>query len=345
MQAENWRPADLPMENTTLNIKLILTLMALLSSAAWSAEEEQPLPISTPALQVALDRHGFSVGLIDGNNGSKTEVALADFKEAMAITNEIILRSKLDIDKIPAFKNYAISQVDLDQVGSAPLDWVAASRVDHMACESLIEVISEKFHVSEIYLRTINPEISDWNSTNVVGKTIKVPNVILRESSKTAAKLSVDCRQFRIRALDSEGRIMASFPCSVAMEGRTIPDGALKVTVCANNPTYTFDPKNYLESARAQEIGKRLLIPSGPNNPVGLFWISLNKPSFGIHGTPHPETIGCRESHGCFRLANWDVVRLGRLIASGTPVEVTGLGKPKASKTVAPEPLTPVQSE
>lgn len=307
------------------------TLTAILTLTGW-AQEEAP-SLATAAFQVALDRHGFSVGLIDGNMGVRTRVTIEDFKKAQGIVDKNDLHTKLDIAGIPAFKSYVVTGEDLKQVGEAPLDWAAAARVKKMACESLPEVLSEKFHISEIYLRTMNPGITDWVSTNIVGKSIEVPNVLVKEVSLTAAKIAIDCRQFRIRALDSKGRIIASFPCSVAMAGRTIPAGALKVTACADNPTYTFDPKNYPESARALEIGKRLLIPPGPNNPVGLFWIGMNRPSFGIHGTPHPETIGSRESHGCFRLTNWDVLRLGRMITSGTPVEVTGLDEPKASES------------
>ncbi|MFM5906479.1 MAG: L,D-transpeptidase, partial [Novosphingobium sp.] len=48
--------------------------------------------------------------------------------------------------------------------------------------------------------------------------------------------------------------------------------------------------------------------------------IDLSKPHYGIHGTPHPETIGRAESHGCVRLTNWDVARLAQMVHSGTLV-------------------------
>ena len=59
------------------------------------------------------------------------------------------------------------------------------------------------------------------------------------------------------------------------------------------------------ESAELQAIGHKLILPPGPNNPVGVAWIGLNLPGYGIHGTPQPEFVGRTESHGCFRLANW----------------------------------------
>jgi lipoprotein-anchoring transpeptidase ErfK/SrfK len=64
-----------------------------------------------------------------------------------------------------------------------------------------------------------------------------------------------------------------------------------------------------------------LTIKPGPNNPVGLVWIDLTAPSFGIHGTPEPEKIGKTESHGCIRLTNWDALDLAGMVHKGTVVK------------------------
>jgi len=55
---------------------------------------------------------------------------------------------------------------------------------------------------------------------------------------------------------------------------------------------------------------------------VGTAWIGLDKPGYGIHGTPKPEEVGRTESHGCFRLANWNAELLMRYVTVGTPVRV-----------------------
>jgi lipoprotein-anchoring transpeptidase ErfK/SrfK len=61
-------------------------------------------------------------------------------------------------------------------------------------------------------------------------------------------------------------------------------------------------------------------VPAGPNNPVGVVWIDINKPHYGLHGTPDPGRIGYSASHGCVRLTNWDATRLAGLVSKGTPV-------------------------
>ena len=96
----------------------------------------------------------------------------------------------------------------------------------------------------------------------------------------------------------------------------------LHIAALAPNPNYTFDPVVFPESAEAQEIGRKLILQPGPNNPVGTMWFSLDKPGYGIHGTPKPEEVGRTESHGCFRLANWNAEYLHKLVNVGTPVFV-----------------------
>jgi len=112
------------------------------------------------------------------------------------------------------------------------------------------------------------------------------------------------------------------FPCSIAARFDKRPVGELHVIAIAPNPNYTFDPELFPESPEARQLNQKLILPPGPNNPVGVAWIGLDKPGYGIHGTPNPEQIGRTESHGCFRLANWDAEYLSHLVRIGMPVFV-----------------------
>ena len=83
------------------------------------------------------------------------------------------------------------------------------------------------------------------------------------------------------------------------------------------NPDYHYDPKFGWKTVKTKQ---KLTIAPGPNNPVGLVWIDLTAPSYGIHGTPEPDTIGKTASHGCIRLTNWDAVDLAAMAKPGTVV-------------------------
>ena len=78
------------------------------------------------------------------------------------------------------------------------------------------------------------------------------------------------------------------------------------------------------------ESTKPFTIEGGPNNPVGAMWIGLSQASYGIHGTSDPSRVSKSDSHGCVRLTNWDVERLGALVKKG--VEVQFIDGKQASK-------------
>ena len=74
----------------------------------------------------------------------------------------------------------------------------------------------------------------------------------------------------------------------------------------------TGDPKNFL--------GPLVM-------PLTAFSETLNEYAGGngrvaIHGTSFPQLIGTRASHGCIRMRNKDVTRLGRILRPGTPVTI-----------------------
>ena len=76
----------------------------------------------------------------------------------------------------------------------------------------------------------------------------------------------------------------------------------------------------------------RLKIAPGPNNPVGSTWISLSVATYGIHGSPDPNLVGKRQSHGCVRLTNWDAAELGKAVQKGVPVAFIGREKKAGAK-------------
>ncbi|MEI8196755.1 MAG: L,D-transpeptidase, partial [Phycisphaerae bacterium] len=105
----------------------------------------------------------------------------------------------------------------------------------------------------------------------------------------------------------------------VAKDKAKLPARDTSIKVMADNPQYTFDPKMWPDVTNVDRI---LQIPPGPRNPVGMAWIGLDLPGYGIHGNPKPELIGKTGSHGCFRLTNWDALRLYSLVHNGMKVKI-----------------------
>jgi hypothetical protein len=177
---------------------------------------------------------------------------------------------------------------------------------------------AEKYHCKQSYLRSINPGVESISS----GTVLNVPNLEPLVPTAQAASLRISLSDTSIEALDANGRIIGFFPCSIAADKAKRPNGALQVVSVVPDPDYTFDPSLFKEAAAQEHLTHKLLIPPGPRNPVGTAWIGLNLPGYGIHGTPEPENISRTQSHGCFRLANWNARTVLRMVKVGTPVEV-----------------------
>ena len=272
--------------------------------------------------QLALARLGFSSGSLDGLMGPQTGGAIRAFqrREGLPPTGELneSTRARLPAT-VPALVNYTVTTNDLARLQPLSKTWLGKSQQTALDYETVLEMLAEKSWSHPAYLRRINPEVAWTNVT--AGTVVQLPNVAPPPRTKAAfVRIQLEARVLQV--LDASTNVVAHFPCSIAQRVEKRPAGELHVAVAAANPNYTFDPEVFPESAEARQLRQKLIIPAGPNNPVGVAWIGLDLPGYGIHGTPRPEDVGRTESHGCFRLANWNAEHLLRLVSIGTPVVV-----------------------
>ena len=273
--------------------------------------------------QVALARLGISSGSIDGVIGSQTRAALLALQRKLGL-NETL---ELDVDTLtrlsldsPLLTNYIVTAEDLARLQPISKTWLGKSQQTALDYETLLELVAERGHASPNLIRRLNPAV-DW--TNVMaGTEIQIPAVEYPKPTTRAGFVVISLGEKKLEAFDANTNLLAHFPCSIAARVEKRPEGELHITAIAENPNYTFNPEVVPESAEARELNRKLILPPGPNNPVGTAWISLDKPGYGMHGTPSPEQVGRTESHGCFRLANWNASYLVKLVWIGMPVYV-----------------------
>ncbi|MGA2866673.1 MAG: L,D-transpeptidase [Verrucomicrobiota bacterium] len=273
--------------------------------------------------QLALDRQGISAGSLDGRLGPQTRVALRAFqeRERLPATGELDLATRRPLLlTAPACTTYTVTAGDLARLQPLSSTWLGKSQQSALDYETLLELVAEKGHAHPNLIRRLNP---DLNWANVpAGTVVQLPAAAGLEAPGKAASVTIRLAEKVLEAFDANSRLVAHFPCSIARQVEKRPVGALHVAVIAPSPNYTFDPELFAESAEARQLNTKLVLPPGPNNPVGVVWIGLDKPGYGIHGTPSPEQVGRTESHGCFRLANWNAEYLAKLVWVGMPVEV-----------------------
>jgi lipoprotein-anchoring transpeptidase ErfK/SrfK len=316
---------------------------------------------ATLQMQILLDRAGFSPGIIDGNWGINAAKALQAFRvangmdstgaggmtsDAAVMTDTSAAKSSTPKKSTRNTRPTTTRTASIDQTTyqkltaaaqSSPLitayqitaDDVKGPFVDikgdvyqqaKLAClcySSPSEELAEKFHTSEAMLKQLNPGVD--LKTVTAGTSIQVPNVAQELTpSGTVAKLIISRKGFWTHAVDASGKIIAHFPSTLGAGYDPSPTGDFKVTNISQNPAFNYQPALMAEVPDTKPTAK---LKPGPNSPVGVVWMALSKPHYGIHGTSAPETIGYANSHGCVRLTNWDAERLASMVKPGTPVQ------------------------
>jgi lipoprotein-anchoring transpeptidase ErfK/SrfK len=310
---------------------LLILLIAFATSAVADQKRPaaKPLDLTTVQTQVMLDRAGFSPGEIDGSMGSNTKRAL-----------EAFTKSGGKADQLPADAIVSYTITEQDAAGpfteKIPADMVEKSKLPALGYSSLLEALGERFHASPALLKRMNP-----NAKFVAGEEIQVPNVAAapapeapvgtagrgtpNAAAKPAANAPVTVVTVRkgssdLTVTDASGKVLMYAPVTTGSEHDPLPIGEWKVTGVQKDPKFNYNPKLFWD---AEPGDSKATIPSGPNNPVGVVWVDISKPHYGLHGTPEPSTVGKTSSHGCVRLTNWDVAKLASLVRPGTKVVFT----------------------
>ena len=282
-----------------------------------------PIPLR---FEILLDRAGFSPGIIDGTWGKNAAKAMNWFLVANGMDSVKGSIDQATYEKLtsagqssPVITSYQVTADDIKgPFVKIPDNVYQKAKLDCLCYSSPAEALAEKFHTSEQMLKQLNPGVDLQSVT--AGTSLQVPNVAesAPANSSSIAKLIISKKGFWTHGVDASGNVVAHFPSTLGAGYDPSPTGDFHVTGISHNPSFNYQPALMAEIPDTRPTAK---LRPGPNSPVGVVWIQLSKPHYGIHGTSAPETIGYANSHGCVRLTNWDAERLSGMVKSGMPVQ------------------------
>jgi L,D-transpeptidase ErfK/SrfK len=131
----------------------------------------------------------------------------------------------------------------------------------------------------------------------------------------------INLPEYRMYYYPKGQNVVYTYPLGIGREGWGSPVVQTKVTGKIPNPTWT--PPASIKAEHAAD-GDPLpnVVPAGPDNPLGPFKFTLSAPGYLIHGSNKKFGIGMRTSHGCFRMYNFNVLELSKMVPVGTPVRI-----------------------
>jgi lipoprotein-anchoring transpeptidase ErfK/SrfK len=323
-------------------MKHLLLAGALLPLAALAAPTAAPIKpdVKILQLQVVLSKLGFSPGVLDGKPGESLNDAVRGFQESRGLAKS----GKLDAATQAALSPYAgieaTKKLTLTAAGLSgpftdpmPTEEADKAKLPALNYRNALEALAERFHTTNATLIALN----SGETRLAPGVEVVFPNALpsardytvkddawrgrlnalnVDANAPEAARIVVDKSDRVLRVYDANDKLVAQFPATMGSKTDPLPIGKWTIKGISYNPDWQYNPAIL---KRADKSDPKMRIPPGPNNPVGVVWIDLSKPHYGIHGTPDPDKIGRAESNGCIRLTNWDAARLSLMVKAGVP--------------------------
>lgn len=184
-----------------------------------------------------------------------------------------------------------------------------------------LATLAQRYDVGYNSIIDANPGINsspDLNATSVIVPTLFLLPPIARRG------IVINLPEMRMYFYPTNSGVVMTFPIGIGRVGKTIPITTTAVTRKAVDPSWKPTPA-IREFNRTQGIELPDVMPAGPDNPLGPYAIYLGVPTYLIHSTIFPESIGKRASFGCIRMNETDIREFFPLVKPGTTVSIINI--------------------
>ena len=182
--------------------------------------------------------------------------------------------------------------------------------------------IAQHYNLGQNVIISANPGVSE-NVALAGGRFLKIPTrFILPPMARKG--IVINLPEMRLYYYPPGTNEVMTFPIGIGRIGKTIPIRPATISRKKINPTWT-PPEDIREFNRQQGIELPKTMAAGPDNPLGPYGIYLSIPTYLIHSTIFPESIGRRASFGCIRMNEADIKQFFPIVEPGTPVTIVDM--------------------
>ncbi|MBM4340154.1 MAG: LysM peptidoglycan-binding domain-containing protein [Deltaproteobacteria bacterium] len=180
--------------------------------------------------------------------------------------------------------------------------------------------IARHFSLGINAISSANPGVDVWVPEG--GTRILLPlSFILPDAPRKGIVINLAAmRLFQFKG-DSKSLAVSTYPLGIGTIERPTPEGQMSVVRKVIRPTWHV-PASIAEDHRKKGDPLPAKVPPGPQNPLGEYALYLSKPTYLIHGTNKPASIGLRATNGCIRLYPEDVKKFYESTPLKTPVNI-----------------------
>jgi L,D-transpeptidase ErfK/SrfK len=201
-------------------------------------------------------------------------------------------------------------------------DVVGTLQVITAGKDDTLSDIARRFNLGYEEIVSANPGIDPWLPK--AGTRIIIPTqFVLPDAPRQGVVINLAAMRLFYFPKTKPGKPqrVITHPVGIGRVEWKTPEGMTRVASKVENPSWIPTPSIRREHAKNGDP-LPAVVPPGPDNPMGTHVLKLDWPSYAIHGTDKPPSIGLRGSHGCLRLYPEDIVHVYNNVPVGTPVRI-----------------------
>lgn len=180
--------------------------------------------------------------------------------------------------------------------------------------------IAHRFDVGYNAMERANPHLQLAKQNLLSGVPMTIPTQHLLPNLPRKG-IIINLPEMRMYYFLSNSNKVLTYPIGIGKNGKTIPITETYITEKKVNPTWR-PPLDIREFNLEQGIILPKVMPPGPDNPLGPYAIYMKLPTYLIHSTIFPESVGKRASFGCIRMYESDIKTFFPSIEGGIPVAI-----------------------